>query len=448
MERRLPNRAAHCYEKGEQWDLAAELYEKHGDHKRAEECYLKVKNKAAVAKMYAQQGNSEKAAQYFKELGRHKEAGEHFEKLGKKAEALECYQQVYQMLATRKPGSGDRDIGVEREGKELLTKLCKLWDESGQTEKAAEFLLKAGNADAAAEYFRKAGKLDKAAKLLEEAGHLEQAARIYKELGKETEATTLFARSFQDRGQHEQAAELYAKSGELLIAAELFEKSEKTERAAELFLQAKDPRRAADLYAKLGDYAKAASLYEQGKQWSAAVFCYEQLGQWVKVGEMWERIGNPFLSGVTYFTCKEPQRAVKALEQVPENSDDFKESRRLLAIMLLELGRAKDALPHFDAGFGRKIEKDDVEAFYYYAQALEQFSDLQKKATSAFETIEKLKPGYRDVKKRIAALKTGHPLPATSIYADGEADPTSLFHTSRFSLRSTGDRARPSDPPV
>lgn len=445
MERRLPKRAAACYERGEQYDLAAELYEKNGDYERAEECYLKVKNKAAIARMFAQQGKSEKAAHYFKELGRPKDAGEHFEKLGKKAEAAEQYAQAYQMLGTRKPGSGERDIGIEKEGKEILTKLCKLWDELGQSDKAAEFLLKAGNAEAAAEYFRKSGKLDKAAKLLEEAGHLEQAARLYKELGKEQEATALFARSFQDRGQIEQAAELYVKNGEILMAAELYEKAEKTQKAAELFLQAKDPRRAADLFAKLGDYAKAAGLYEQGKQWSAAVFCYEQLGQWIKVGEMWERIGNAFLAGVTYFTCKEPQRAVKALAQVPETSDDHKESRRLLAIMLLELGRAKEALPHFDAGFGQKIVKDDVEAFYYYAQALEQFAELHKKALSAYETIEKLRPAYRDVKKRMAALKTGKPLPATSIYADGQADPTSLFHTSRFSLRSTGERARPSD---
>jgi hypothetical protein len=113
--------------------------------------------------------------------------------------------------------------------------------------------------------------------------------------------------------------------------------------------------------------------------------------------------------------------------------------------MLAELGREKEAFPHFDAGFGRKIEKEDVEAFYYYAQALERFPDMQKKALSAFETIQKLKPGYRDVPKRISALKAGKPLTKTSIYADGQNDPGSLFHTSRFSLRATSERARPTD---
>lgn len=443
LDRKSPKRAALCYEKGEQWDLAAELYERTGDYTRAEECYLKVKNKAAIARMYAQQGNSEKAAAYFREIARPKEAAEHLERLGKKLEAADSYAQAFSLLAGRKPGQGERDLGVATESKELSAKVCKLYEEVGEPDKAADFLMTQGRADAAGEFYRKAGKLDKAAEILVQGGHFEQAGRIFEELGKKGEALRLFARQRQERGEHAAAAELYAQAGDLLMSAELFEKAGKTEQAAKIYLESHDLRRAADLFAKMGNYQKAAELYEEGKHWSAAVFCYEQLGKWQKVGEMWERLGNFFLAGVTYFTSKEPERAVKALERVAAESDDKREAERLLAIMLSELGREKDSLPHFDAGFGRKIEKEDVEAFYYYAQALERSPDLHKKAISALETIQKLKPGFRDVAKRIAALKAGKPMAKTSIYKDGADDPGSLFHTSRFSLRATSERARP-----
>jgi tetratricopeptide (TPR) repeat protein len=444
-----PKRAAEAYERAGTFDLAAELFEKAGDLERAEENYLKAKNKPAVARMWSQAGNSQKAAAYFSEISRPKEAAEHLEKLGKKPEALEKYIEAFALLSSGasrdKTRGGERDIGVEHESKELFAKICKLYDELKDWEHYAAFLLKQNRHDAAAEVYRKAGDLPKAAELLREGRHWDAAGRLLEELGRHQEALVLFAQARQDRGEVEKAAELYIEAGEYRIAAENYEQLGKTAAAAEIYEKQNDPQRAADLYAKIGDYKKAGLLYEQTKQWNAAVFCWEQQGELVRVGICWEHAGNHFLAGVTFFTSREVNRAIEALKKVEAGSEDRREAARLLGILLHESGRDKESLPYFEEGFGRKIEKDDVEAFYYYAQTLEHIHAEIPKAISAYETIEKLKPNYRDTHKRLDACKGGKPLPKTSIYADGQDDPGSLFHTSRFSLRASSERGRPTE---
>ncbi len=433
-------RAAEAYERAQSSDLAAELYEKAQYYERAELMYLQAKNMPAVARMWSNAGNHQKAAAYFTEIARPKEAGEHLEKLGKKAEACEKYVEAFSLLTTgasrdKQLRPGERDIGVEAESKELFAKICKLYDEAKDWDRYAAFLLKQGRPDAAAEVFRKAGDLPRAAELLREARHWDAAGRLMQELGKQKDALVLFAQGRQERNELDKAAELYLEAGEFRIAAENYEKLGKIAAAAEIYEKSRDPQRAADLYAKVSDYKKAAILYEQTKQWNAAVFCYEQLDQFPKVAECWEKAGNFFLAGVTWFTQRESQKSIAALRKVAKESEDRREAARLLGILLHETGKGSEALPFFEEGFGRKIEKDDVEAFYYYAQALEQVPSERPKAINAYETIQKLRTGYRDTAKRLDALKAGKPLPKTSVYTDGADDPGSLFHTSRFSLR-------------
>jgi tetratricopeptide (TPR) repeat protein len=440
-----PKRAAEAYERAGTFDLAAELFEKASELDRAEENYLKGKNKAAVARMWAQAGNHAKAAAYFTELTRPKEAAEHLEKLGKKAEAVQKYVEAYSLLTSgasrdRQLRPGERDIGVEAEGKEVFARICKLYEEVKDWDAYGAFLIKHQRPDAAAEVFRKAGNLEKAADLLREARSWDAAGRLMKELGREKEALTFFAQARQERGEIEKAAELFLEAGDLRIAAENYEKLGKTVQAAEIYERAKDLQRAADLYAKAADYAKAATLYETAKQWPSAVFCWEQLGDADRVGACHEKAGQFFHAGVTFFTARSVPKAIEALRKVPKTSDDRREAARLLGILLHEAGKNKDALPFFEEGFGRKIEKDDVEAFYYYAQTLEQVPADRPKAVSAYETIQKLRPNYRDVARRLAALREGKPLPKTSIFADGQDDPASLFHTSRFAVR--GDKPK------
>lgn len=435
-------RAAEAYERAQSFDLAAELYEKAQDYERAEHNYLQAKNKPAVARMWSAAGNHAKAAAYFTEIARPKEAGEHLEKLGKKSEAIDKFVEALSLLTTgasrdKALRPGERDIGVEAESKELFAKICKLFDEAKDWDRYAKFLLKQERPDAAAEVFRKAGDLPRAAELLREARHWDAAGRLMQEMGKEKEALVLFAQARQERNELDKAAELYLQAGEFRIAAENYEKLGKTASAAEIYEKHHDPQRAADLYAKIGDYKKAGLLYEQTKQWNAAVFCHEQLDDFPKVAECWEKAGNFFLAGVTWFTQRETLKAISALKKVAKESEDRREGARLLGILLHEAGKDQESLPFFEEGFGRKIEKDDVEAFYYYAQTLEHMAKEHGKAISAYETIQKLRPGYRDTPKRLDALKHGKPLPKTSIYADGQDDPGSLFHTSRFSLRGS-----------
>ncbi|MEZ0228011.1 MAG: tetratricopeptide repeat protein [Planctomycetota bacterium] len=433
-------RAAEAYERAQSFDLAAELYEKAQDYERAEHMYLQAKNKPAVARMWSTAGNHQKAAAYFTEIARPKEAGEHLEKLGKKVEACEKYVEALSLLTTgasrdKQLRAGERDIGVEAESKELFAKICKLYDEAKDWDRYAAFLMKQGRPDAAAEVYRKAGDLPRAAELMREARSWDAAGRLMQELGKQKEALVLFAQARQERNELDKAAELYLEAGEFRIAAENYEKLGKIAAAAEIYEKHRDPQRAADLYAKISDYKKAAILYEQTKQWNAAVFCYEQLDQFPKVAECWEKAGNFFLAGVTWFTQRETQKAIAALRKVPKESEDRREGARLLGILLHEANKDSEAMPFFEEGFGRKIEKDDVEAFYYYAQTLEHMPPERPKAINAYETIQKLRPNYRDTARRLDALRGGKPLPKTSVYSDGADDPGSLFHTSRFSLR-------------
>jgi tetratricopeptide (TPR) repeat protein len=448
VKHRRLKRAAEAYERAQSFDLAAELYEKSQDFERAEHNYLTAKNKPAVARMWAESGNHQKAAAYFIEIGRPRDAAEHLEKIGKKAEACERYVEALSLLsvgATRDKvlHAGERDIGVEAESKELFTRICKLYEETKDWEKYSAFLIKHQRPDAAAEVFRKSGNLPRAAELLRDTRHWDAAGRLMEEMGKHKEAIVLFAQGRQERNELDKAAELYIEAGEYRIAAENYEKLGQTAHAAEIYEKHKDPQRAADLYAKIGDYKKAGLLYEQTKQWNAAVFCYEQLDEFAKVAECWEKAGNFFLAGVTWFTQRETARAINALKHVAPETEDRREACRLLGILLHEANKDAESLPLFEEGFGRKIEKDDVEAFYYYAQTLERMPKEHGKAISAYETIQKLKPGYRDTARRLEAVKAGQPMPKTSIYNDGQDDPGSLFHTSRFSMKASSERGRP-----
>lgn len=446
-------RAAEAYERAQLPELAAELYEKAGERERAEEQYLKAKNKPAVARMWAAAGDAAKASRYFLELSRPRDAAEQLEKLGDKAGALKHYVEAFQMLsASATPDRvthgeirvpGERILGVDTESKELFSRICRLYEETQSWDEYARFLVQQGRTDAAGEIFRKAGDWRKAAELFREQRQWDASARLLDENGQRREALLLFAQGRQERGELEKAAELYLEAGELRIAADNLEKAGKTARAAEIWEKAQDGRRAADLYAKVGDYKRAGALYASDLQWQAAAFCFEQSGETAKLANAWEHAGNHFLAGVSFFTVHDTAHAIASLERVPRDSDDRREAARLLGILFHETNRDREALPLFEEGFGRKIENDDVEAFYYYAQTLESIPAEHGKAISAYNTILKLRPHYRDTEKRLAALKTGHPLPKTSIYKDGQDDAASLFHTTRFVLRKGSEKHRP-----
>ena len=389
--------------------------------------------------MWSAAGNHAKAAAYFAEIARPKEAGEHLEKLGKKSEAIDKYVEALSLLTTgasrdKQLRPGERDIGVEAESKELFAKICKLFDEQKDWDRYAKFLLKQERPDAAAEVFRKAGDLPRAAELLREARHWDAAGRLMQEMGKEKEALVLFAQARQERNELDKAAELY------LQAASSGSRPRTTRSSARRRPPPRSTRSTTTLSARPTSTPRSpttrrrASSTSRRSSGTRPSSCHEQLDEFAKVAECWEKAGNFFLAGVTWFTQRETLKAIGALKRSRARARTA--ARRRVSSGSSSTRRARTR--------SRSRSSRRASAARSRRTTLRRSTTTPRrsstcqgagKAISAYETIQKLPaelPGHPEAPRRAQARE---PLPKTSIYADGQDDPGSLFHTSRFSLR-------------
>jgi len=216
--------------------------------------------------------------------------------------------------------------------------------------------------------------------------------------------------------------------------------------AAEFFMQGGDNRSAAQLFAALGDprggaaapmpgdpggmpgagaalqggqTRLAAQQLEQAGNLPAAFAAYERLrlpADAARVAEamnrpadaarLYEAAGQPYAAARCYLTLGDTARSLDCMCRVPKDHEHYRpvcvQAIRLASDLNVFDFRIDQFLSRFTAA-GPQDERE-LEAFYILAKVYIA-RDFAESALATFQKIAAVRPGYRDVQERIAALE-------------------------------------------
>ncbi|UCD84631.1 MAG: protein kinase [Deltaproteobacteria bacterium] len=377
--RRKYSQAAEFYKKGGKYTLAGEMYEKDKDFTRAGECFEKGSFFQRAAEMFSEARDIQKAAAlYEKAYWEEKSSirgGEIIPKEKKKR---------MDNLA-QKGGELYQKCG-------MMAKAVDLFSHGGFYKKAAEAALKGNDLKRAAELYLEGNEEAKAAEVYEKMGDTKQAAELRGRALKSEGDTLAAAQSFEQGEHFQEAAEIYRNLGNYLKAAEMYEKERDFIQAAEMFLKGKEP-------------GSAASAYEKGKNYREAAEIYQRLGNYKKQSEMLERNGYLFEAGNNYYQHGYKDEAIKVLQEIKEDHQDFKKASSLLGDIFREKGELTVAIHKYKKSVQNEgVNKSNLRSYYNLAMILEQHGDL-KIAEAIYNRILAEDYVFSDVADRLEKLK-------------------------------------------
>jgi tetratricopeptide (TPR) repeat protein len=192
-------------------------------------------------------------------------------------------------------------------------------------------------------------------------------------------------------------AEGYEKAGAFVSAAHIYENKLKDRRkAAVLYEKGGDYKQAAKLYDFLGESSKAKEMYEKAGYLEDAAEVALMEGEFDEAAALYEKAGKKIDAAKVMQQSGKTIYAVKALREAGE----YKKA----ALLLKQEGMLKEAAEMF--GFylyDKKPESSILEDFYSYALMLESTGQIEK-TVEVFKEIDKINPGFRDVKDRLKVL--------------------------------------------
>lgn len=266
---------------------AAELEHKKGNLDRASELYERAGDVHASAKVYIDSGDHEMAALVYKAADLKLEAAEHFVEAGRADSAARLYEEV-----------GEHARAAEQ------------WRAMGQLERAAAALKRSGGGGASkakdlAELAEAQGNVLEAAHHWEEAGNLDRAIDLYKQ----GQRPMHVARLLEARSDYAEAARVMMEAGEYAEAARLFERASMFKEAAHACFRSGDEQKTISLLEMIQDYVAMAGVY---------------------------------------LKFSKPEDAMRTLERVPPEAEDYKRSQLMLAELYQRADKGKDAIIVWD----------------------------------------------------------------------------------------------------
>ncbi|HLX09287.1 MAG TPA: serine/threonine-protein kinase [Thermoanaerobaculia bacterium] len=284
-----------------------------------------------------------------------------------------------------------RKQGKDAEAAALLRDLrpsshsVRLLEESGRYREAIEAALQMGDAEAAVRLLRSAPDIDR-----------QLAAQIYLRSGHAVEAGNLFAAL----GRSREAAEAYESGGDWAKAGSRWETAQEQERAAEAYLRARRPRDAARCYVAMGKSQLAATAYAQAGDHAAAAAQYLKARQRVA-------------AAAELLAAGDRAEASQVLMQIADNSPERETATLMLVPLLLEDGRAEEALrrlrqlppmrPVALASTGDRA-LPARERLYWLGRALEQLGNLDQ-AEDCYRELADPTVAHLDALARLAVVR-------------------------------------------
>lgn len=288
-----------------------------------------------------------------------------------------------------------------------VRKVCRVYTQNNQIQAAVDLALKFELNKLAAQ-MGAGGKVKPTPAFAEACalgGEHEIAAEVYEALGDRENAAMQRATGADSRGELVEAARWYSAAGEPVRAAEIHLQLQQPEKAAELFERGGDFARAADVFAGLGNWKKSAEIYERLDQFQEAAHAWQKAGETTRQANALERAGKLLDAAYIHSSQGRIDKAISLAQRVPEDSEEFRESRTLLARLFVDKGDLSMGIRSLERALqGSKVNRENHESYYTLGTLLEKAGELDR-SIDIFEQVVAEAYDYKDVKDRLNRLK-------------------------------------------
>jgi tetratricopeptide (TPR) repeat protein len=314
--------------------------------------------------------------------------------------------------------------------------------------------VKAGDFQTAGMFYKEKGKHLAAAKAFVAGGHLVDAAQEYNNAGKYADALSQYKEYFQnprddrterqksakecfdllrdesaqkhitdedktfllpriakvleDNKQYDVAGKLYREAGEFLRAGEVLVLAGKLELAAQCMKEGGNPKEAARIggrfYEKAGRWKEAGMAYAGAEEYALAGECFSKAKEPVRAAEYFEKAHSFARAGNAYAVASKQEKAIAALQKVPESDPDFTVTRGILGRCFYEMHDYEHCAATLENHLlNQRIEKSNMDYFYMLALAHEQLGNLGKSKELLLK-LGSVDKSFRDLEKRISSI--------------------------------------------
>ena len=438
-------RANEMYLQGRHFELAARLAEEMGDFTSASMHYLKAGDLKAAADIELRLENRDRAAWLYSRAGQHARAADIFESLDQFASAAEaCEKAGYAERAGLLYVKAGHHQSAVRMFESLIAAAEAHSKEAFRSEEdlativryhryCGELLMRLAQPAVAAPHFEAALLLEPAAQAWKQAGQTEKAAEILLRLQRPDEACAVLRDSGKDlstlapvvraeiltrQGKHGEAAEVLEKAGSLFLAAEAWKQGGNMLRAAQLMEREGEVEQAADLFTLAGQPVEAARLLEKSRDYGNAAALYRKAGRLEDAARLLLRAGDPIAAARIHYERGDREACIKALQQVVPDSPGYRVASVLLGRIFAEQGLYTLAVDKYVAALDGEPVNDDTLAIYYSLARAHEGNGRPQDALRVYETIVAHAYGYQDVLERMRTLNetmaAGRPAAATA----------------------------------
>jgi tetratricopeptide (TPR) repeat protein len=384
------SKAADLFEKGGDPASAGQIYYLLGDLQKSAEHFEEAKDKKRAAEVYLRAGLFRKANKLYEEMGDYKNAADMLVKTLEQAEARIGKEVVVSELSFFQ---------------ELTIRAAEDFKKAGEISRTIDLLDRAQLYGQSAKYLEESGKLKEAAERYKAAGMMLKAAECLDKLGDAVEASKIRAEHFLEAGKKQEAIYELEKAGEWDKASKLYSELGDTKKSAEALEQAGQSQQAAEAWESLENFSRAASNYEKANNFEKAAQCYDRAGETSKVSDMYEQAKDYYHAGVAYYQRGLLDRAIRVLQQVERENENFKKACSLLGKIFQEKGMlnlAKESLRL--AVENQEVSRSNIEDFYQLASLNERLGELES-AMGVYEKILLVDIDYQDVRTKLERLK-------------------------------------------
>ena len=384
------------------WELAGNLCAKNNQFLEAAQFFEKANKPRTAADSYQQAQEYGRAAELYEKTGFMEEAAIAYGQAGQNLKAAELFEKVWKQ--SKEDLSKDRSEAARRKLDELAKRSAYFYKQADELNKSAAVLELAGQKKFAADLYLLAGDKSKAAELLNQIGAATKAAELFEQAGEISKAAEIRAGYFMKQNNLVEAAKQYEIAGDLFTAADLYLRLGEDKKAADLYLQGGDSKTAAEIYFKAGDHKNAAAAYESSGNLEMAMEVYRQTNNQEKLSELYEKAREYYEAAQMYFKSGKTEKALSALSQVTENSQDFLPALELSGDIYLQLGRYDQALACYRRLASKKpFNAENIELYYKIGDIYDRAGQAAY-AMNIYQRIFQLAPHFADVTLKMQAI--------------------------------------------
>ncbi|HLB25803.1 MAG TPA: protein kinase, partial [Nitrospirota bacterium] len=235
-------------------------------------------------------------------------------------------------------------------------------------------------------------------------GDVLSAARVLMEAGEFLNAAEYFDRA----GDYPAAGEAYMKAREWDAAAAMFMKGGDEMRAAEAYAKSEHPREAAEIFIRLGQPGRAAELFESAGDFVEAADVYREAGQRAK--------------------------EFAALQKVKPGDYGYNTAVMKMGEFFKGQGKLDLAEEKFVQAIGGAEADDTNLEMYYGLGTVYEESGRFEDAVKAYNRIQLIDYGYKDVDERIKSCRGRTNAAAAAATAPGAAQAGGADAAKRYTI--------------